>query len=112
MTIKTNPKKMKPPARRTGRGGGRPVSPELVKAMRVVANNPGEWYLIAEFKSRGSASSAANRMRQRDWDEVLNLSPQTHRWDIISRTYEKKEGAGVWARRADLLEELARAGDS
>jgi hypothetical protein len=108
--IKSRPKKSKPPARRTGKGGGRPVTPELVAAMQVVANNPDEWYLIAEYGSRGSASSAANRMRQRDWDELLNLSPQTHRWDIVSRTYEKKAGAGIWARRADLLEELARAG--
>ncbi len=101
MTIKKNPKRSTPPPRRTGKGGGRPVSPELVSAMRVVSNNPDEWFLIAEYGSRGSASSAANRMRARDWDAILALPDGNgHVWDIVSRTYETpKKGAGVWAMR-------------
>lgn len=110
MTIKKKPKRSKPPERRTGKGGGRPISRELISAMRVVANNPHEWFLIAEYTSRGSASSTANRLRAKDWDKVLNLPSQTHRWDVVSRSYETKEGAGVWARRADLLQELGNAG--
>lgn len=91
-----------PPARRRGRGGGagRPVSSALIEAMRVAANNPREWWLVAAYRSRGSASSAANRMRRRDWDALLTVRRKGS-WDIVSRSYEDpREGAGVWVRRS------------
>ena len=92
--------KSDPPARRSGRGGGRPISEELVNAMRVVANHPDEWFQVAEYRSAGSASSAASRMRSRDWNEVLGIDEPTslYAWRIVSRSYDDREGAGVWAR--------------
>jgi hypothetical protein len=90
-----------PPTRRRGRGGGggRPVSPQLVESMTEVANNPNEWFLVQTYSGRGSASSAANRMRRRDWDTLLKVKRKGS-WEIISRSYEDpEEGAGVWARR-------------
>ena len=92
------PKKSAPPPRRTGRGGGRKISPDTIDAMRVVANHPDEWYQVAAYKTSGSASSAANRMRRRDWDEVLGING-TVVWDFVSRSFEDGEGAGVWAKR-------------
>lgn len=95
-------KKESPPERRRGRGGGagRPVSPDLIDAMRTVANNPDEWFRVAVYTSRGSASSAANRMRQRDWDSTLGIKKNGKMWEIVSRSYEDpNEGVGVFARR-------------
>lgn len=92
--------KSDPPVRRRGGGGpGRPISIEMVESMRVVANNQDEWFLVREYRSRGSASSAANRMRRRDWDSLLGIRRKGS-WEVVSRSYEPpKEGAGVWARR-------------
>jgi hypothetical protein len=92
------PKKSTPPPRRVGRGGGRQVSQETIDAMRVVANHPDEWFQVSAYKTAGSASSAAHRMRRRDWDEVLGIDG-TVVWDFVSRTFEDGEGAGVWAKR-------------
>lgn len=96
-------KKSEPPARRVGRSGGRRPDPKTIAAMRTVANHPDEWFQIAEYKSTGSASSAANRLRARDWESELLLNGKTkdrYQWDIVSRTFDgEQKGAGVWARR-------------
>lgn len=107
------PRKSTPPSRRTGRGGGRKLDAKTVEAMRVVANNPDEWFQIAHYSSTGSASSAANRMRSRDWEEVLGLVHPNGRdkqddnryvWDIVSRTFDdRSKGAGVWAKRRTAI---------
>lgn len=98
-------KKSQPPPRRTGRSGGRKMDPQTIAAMRVVANHPDEWFQIAEYKSTGSASSAANRLRARDWEQELGYDGKgdEHSWDIVSRTFEEDgKGAGVWAIRRKL----------
>lgn len=88
-----------PPRRRGGNSTGRPVSKKLVDAMTVVAANPDNWYQVDQFASRGSASSAANRMRKRDWEATLRLRAKVaYEWDIVSRTMADGS-AGVWARR-------------
>jgi hypothetical protein len=92
------PVREEPPTVRRGHNGrGRKISATLLNAMRVVAEAPNEWFRIAEYPSRGGASSAANRMRRRDWEALLGF--HGGRWEVISRTPEDGGPAGVWARR-------------